>query len=56
LAYVEGNVDCQFALNAAAVIAHHVRRLWGATEVVLQPSAASYGFVFTPQAQKEALP
>ncbi len=35
VAFVEGNVDRQFALNeAAAVIAHHVRRLRAATAAV----------------------
>jgi hypothetical protein len=35
VAYVEGNVDRQFALDeAAAVIAHQVRRLRGALTAV----------------------
>jgi len=35
VAYVEGNVDRQFALHeAATVIAHHVRRLRAAVSAV----------------------
>jgi two-component system chemotaxis response regulator CheB len=35
VAYVAGNVDRQFSLSeAAAVIAQHVRRLWGVASAV----------------------